>query len=81
MTYRKFQSHFGTLLGKYYKYRLLCLEKKTGIHFESNPYMGKGLIIGHWGMIIFNGEAKLGYQIFIPHGVTIGRYIHGKRKG
>lgn len=81
VAYRKFQCHYGTLLGKFYKYRLLKLEEKTGIHFESNPNMGKGLIIGHWGRIIFNGETKFGDHIFITHGVTIGRDIRGKRKG
>lgn len=79
--YRLFQCNKGTILGKFYKWRLLELEKKTGIHFESNPNIGKGLIIGHWGRIIFNGEVKFGDNIFITHGVTIGRDIRGKRKG
>lgn len=79
--YRLFQCNKETILGKFYKWRLLELEKKTGIHFESNPNIGKGLIIGHWGRIIFNGEVKFGDNIFITHGVTIGRDIRGKRKG
>jgi serine O-acetyltransferase len=80
-TYRMFQCNRGTFIGKIYKWRLLQLEKKTGIHFESNPNIGKGLIIGHWGRIIFNGEAQFGDDLLITHGVTIGRDIRGKRKG
>lgn len=81
IAYRKFQCNRNTIWGKYYKYKLFTLEKKTGIHFECNPNLGAGLIIGHWGRIIFNGEAKFGNDIFITHGVTIGRDIRGKRKG
>ncbi|MBO4845830.1 MAG: serine acetyltransferase [Lachnospiraceae bacterium] len=79
--YRKFQSCNGTLMGRYYKLKLRSLEKKTGIHFEGNPNIGKGLIIGHWGRIVFNGNVKFGDNLFITHGITIGRDIRGKRKG
>lgn len=79
--YRKFQCNNGTFLGKIYKYRLLKLEEKTGIHFEGNINIGKGLIIGHWGRIIINGQVEFGDDIFITHGVTIGRDIRGKRRG
>lgn len=81
VAYRKYQTSIGTLIGKIYKYRLFVLERKTGIHFESNPNIGKGLIIGHWGRIIINGEVEFGDNLFITHGVTIGRDIRGKRKG
>lgn len=79
--YRKYQSNYGSLMGRYYKLRLQFLENKTGIHFEGNSNIGKGLIIGHWGRIVFNGSVKFGDNIFVTHGVTIGRDIRGKRKG
>lgn len=79
--YRKFQCSRDFLFGKYYKLRLLMLEKKTGIHFENNPNIGEGIIIGHWGRIIFNREVKFGNNVFVTHGVTIGRDIRGERKG
>ena len=79
--YRKFQAHNRTVLGRYYKLRLRFLENKTGIHFEGNPNIGKGLIIGHWGRIVFNGSLRFGDNLFVTHGVTIGRDIRGKRKG
>lgn len=79
--YRKFQFNRDNILGLYYRYRLRSMERKTGIHFENNPNIGKGLIIGHYGRIIVNGSAVLGEQIYITHGVTIGRNSVGKRKG
>lgn len=79
--YRLYQCNRETILGILFKWKLAQLEKKTGIHFEGNPNVGKGLIIGHWGRIIFNGKAKFGDNLFVTHGVTIGRDIRGKRKG
>jgi serine O-acetyltransferase len=49
--------------------------------FLGNPNIGKGLIIGHWGRIVINGNATFGDDIFLTHGVTIGRDIRGKRAG
>lgn len=79
--YRKFQINRDNALGVYYRWRLSCWEKKTGIHIENNPNIGKGLIIGHYGRIIINGRVNFGEQIYITHGVTIGRNSTGKRKG
>ena len=80
-TYRKYQANQSRLIGLFYKNKLKKLSRKSGIDFEFNPYIGEGLIIGHWGRIIINGETKIGDNFFITHGVTIGRDIKGKRKG
>lgn len=58
------------------KLNTFCL--KSGIDFAGNPNIGKGLIIGHWGRIVINGNAKFGNEIMITHNVTIGRDIRGK---
>lgn len=79
--YRKFQCNKGNLWGKIYKKKLQSLSLKTGIDVENNTSIGKGLIVGHWGRIIINGSAHFGNEIFITHGVTIGRDTRGKRKG
>ena len=79
--YRKYQANIGNLAGIYFRHKLAVLERKTGIHVEGNPNFGKGLIIGHYGRIIINGSAQFGEQIYITHGVTIGRNATGKRKG
>ena len=62
--YRKFQTNRENILGIWYKRKLHRLELKTGISLEFNPSIGRGLIIGHWGNIVVNGQAKFGEQIF-----------------
>lgn len=79
--YRKYQCNSGNIWEHIYLHKLEKLENKTGLSFEGNRNIGKGLIIGHWGRIVINGQTKLGDQLFITHGVTIGRDIRGKRKG
>ncbi len=79
--YRKYQANINTIWGRYFKYRLRKLENRTGFSFELNSTIGNGLIIGHWGKIVINGQVKFGNQFFITHGVTIGRDIRGKRAG
>lgn len=79
--YRKFQANKGNIWRQYYSNKLNRLEEKSGIHFEGNDSIGKGLIIGHWGRIIFNGQAHFGAQLFVTHNVTVGRDIRGKHKG
>lgn len=79
--YRKCQVNKGKLLGKIYRNRLKRLENRTGFSFENNFSIGEGLIIGHKGTIVINGNAKFGSQFFITHGVTVGRDIRGKRAG
>lgn len=80
-TFRKYQANIDNIGGIFYKIKLRSLARKTGIDFEGNTSFGKGLIIGHWGRIVINGDTKFGNDIFITHGVTIGRDINGKRKG
>lgn len=79
--YRKFQANQGNIWEKYYRKKMKKLENKTGFSFEYNSTIGDGLIIGHWGRIVINGSTKFGSQLFITHGVTIGRDIRGKRAG
>ena len=79
--YRKFQVNYNTIYRYYYAWKLHRLEQKTGISFENNINIGKGLIIGHWGKIVLNEKAEFGNQIFLTHGVTVGRDTRGKRKG
>lgn len=80
-TYRKYQANNGSVWGLFFAKKLKNLEKKTGFSFEGNRTIGKGLIIGHRGTIVLNGKAQFGSQLFITHGVTVGRDIRGKRAG
>lgn len=80
-TYRKFQVNKGNLWGYIYSWKLDRLCQKTGIDFMQNCSFGPGLIIGHWGRIVINGNAQFGSQTMLTHNVTIGRDIRGKRAG
>lgn len=79
--YRKYQVNVGNIWGYFYRWRLEKKALKTGIEFWGNNNIGDGLIIGHWGRIIINGNAKFGNEIMLTHNVTIGRDIRGKREG
>lgn len=78
---RKFQSNQNNMWGRFYKIYLKCLAYRYGIDVEGNSSFGDGLIIGHWGRIVINGDVKFGKELFITHGVTIGRDVRGKKKG
>lgn len=79
--YRHYQVNQDNIWARFYRRKLKKLENETGFSFEYNKTIGEGLIIGHWGKIVINGQAKFGKQLFITHGVTIGRDIRGKREG
>lgn len=79
--YRRLQANQDTIWKKYLEWQLHRLENRTGISFENNMTIGKGLIIGHWGKIVINGKVIFGNHFFVTHNVTIGRDIRGKRKG
>ena len=81
VTYRKYQVNKGNLWGYIYERKLNRMAEKTGIEFLGNSNIGDGLLIGHWGKIVINGNAKFGNEIMLTHGVTIGRDIRGKHKG
>lgn len=79
--YRKYQANIGNFWGVLYGRKLNRFCLKTGIDFAWNPNIGRGLLIGHWGRIVMNGDAKFGDEIMLTHNVTIGRDIRGKRAG
>lgn len=79
--YRLYQANIGNIWGKIFFIRIKKYDKKYGIELYPNASLGKGLVIGHWGRIVVNGDAIIGKQLMITHGVTIGRDIRGKRKG
>ncbi len=81
LLYRKYQANYDTIWRYFYAIKLKRFARKTGIDFMGNHTIGEGLIIGHWGRIVVNGNVKFGNEIMLTHGVTIGRDIRGKRKG
>jgi serine O-acetyltransferase len=79
--YRHAQCAKGTIWYKYFYHRLVRYSYETGIGLYENMNLPKGLIIGHAGTIVINGNATFRGNLFLTHGVTIGRDIRGKRKG
>lgn len=69
------------IIKMYYKLRLKNLSKRTQIQIPAETQIGEGFYIGHIGRIIINPKAKLGKNINIATGVTIGQENRGIRKG
>lgn len=82
IAYRKAVFHKKkSLMGIVYRIHLRRLSTKTMIQIPTNTEIGKGFYIGHCGRIIINPEARLGDNINIATGVTIGQTNRGERKG
>lgn len=79
--YRRVQAQKDTIWFNMLFRMLKRRSEKTGIGLHDNLNIGNGLIIGHAGTIVMNGDAQFGNEIMLTHGVTIGRDIRGKRKG
>ena len=68
-------------LKAFYTFRLMCLSRKTQIQIPARTSIGEGFYIGHFGRVIIHPEAKLGKNVNISTGVTVGTENRGKRKG
>ena len=66
---------------------VLCLfatkaaEVLTGISLQPECEIGEGLYIGHYGMVILNGQARLGRNCNLSQGVTLGCAGRGENRG
>ena len=65
----------------YYILRLKRLSDRTQIQIPARTSIGEGFYIGHCGRIIIHPDARLGKNINIATGVTIGQENRGERKG
>lgn len=65
----------------FYTLKLMLLSNKTQIQIPARTSIGDGFYIGHLGRVIIHPEAKLGKNINIGTGVTIGMENRGERKG
>ena len=79
--FRKAQASKNKISRLFYKIKLTKLTNKTHIQIPITTQIGEGFYIGHLGRIIINPSAKLGKNINIATGVTIGQENRGKRKG
>ena len=64
----------------FYTLKLMFLSNKTQIQIPARTSIGEGFYIGHLGRVIIHPEAKLGKNINIGTGVTIGMENRGERK-
>lgn len=65
----------------FYTWRLMRLSRKTQIQIPARTQIGEGFYIGHLGRVIIHPDAKLGKNVNIATGVTIGMENRGKRAG
>lgn len=79
--FRLCQANNNNIWRYYYRFFFKRLCKKTGIGMYCDVNVGRGLVIGHYGRIVINGDVKFGEDIMLTHNVTIGRDVRGKRKG
>jgi serine O-acetyltransferase len=60
-------------------YKFICL--LTGIHLPLSTDVGGGLHFSHYGCIAIPRYGKIGKNVTIHHGVTLGRVFGGKKEG
>ena len=65
----------------YYTVKLKLMSYRTHIQIPARTEIGEGFYIGHSGRVIIHPDAKLGKNINIATGVTIGQENRGKRQG
>ena len=64
-----------------YRFLLMHMSNKTQIQIPARTSIGEGFYIGHHGRVIIHPDAKLGKNINVGTGVTIGIENRGNRKG
>lgn len=79
--FRRANSCNFKLLKLYYVVKLKLMSYKTQIQIPARTEIGEGLYIGHTGKVIIHPEARLGKNMNIATGVTIGYENRGVRKG
>lgn len=65
----------------YYTIKLKLLSYKTHIQIPARTQIAEGFYIGHSGRVVINPEAKIGKNVNVATGVTIGYENRGSRKG
>lgn len=76
---RKVQS--GVFLDFLWRVLFNNMVSRYGLEIHENAEIGEGLYLGHAFGITVNSAAKLGRNINLHKGVTIGQENRGKRKG
>lgn len=69
------------ILRKIIRQVLMIIERRYGIEIPDTIELGPGLYIGHPYGITVNPNVRLGNDISLHKGVTLGQENRGKRKG
>ncbi|WP_295891650.1 hypothetical protein [uncultured Vibrio sp.] len=64
-----------------FRLKLRQIGFKLGISIPVATKIGPGLYIGHFGGIIVNSRVKIGRNVNLAHGVTLGASSRGKNAG
>ncbi|MCR4650565.1 MAG: serine acetyltransferase [Lachnospiraceae bacterium] len=82
ITWRKASAYDPkSIMGILLRLKLRRLSVKSGIQIPTATQIGAGLYIGHFGTIIINPNVKMGSNINIASGVTIGKTNRGEKAG
>ena len=79
--FRKAQNCAFPPLRLYYTVKLKLMSYKTHIQIPARTEIGEGFYIGHSGRVIIHPDAKLGKNVNVGTGVTIGQENRGERRG
>jgi serine O-acetyltransferase len=66
---------------RFYALMMKRQKYKYGFDIPAQCDIGPGLYICHFGGVIINPEARIGANVNINHGVTIGQTNRGSRRG
>lgn len=79
--FRKVEKCKFVPLKLYYTVKLKFMSYKTHIQIPARTKIDEGFYIGHTGRVIIHPDAKLGKNMNVGTGVTIGYENRGERKG
>lgn len=79
--FRRVSTCSNKLALAYYRLRFYFLSQKHGMEIPRGTEIGEGLYIGHPFNITINEKTKLGKNVNIHKGVTIGQENRGNRAG
>lgn len=79
--FRKLQSGCTPIIKHGITLLLLHMRRKYGLDIPWTTEIGEGFYMGHPHNITINSKAKLGRNVNIGKGATIGQENRGKRKG
>ena len=76
-----YKDHNNKIAFIFERIKLSVLTEKTGFQISYATDIGPGLYLGHMGNVVINWETKIGSNVNIAQGVTIGRTNNGENSG